>query len=91
MSHSYSQNHVHLVFSSKNREKLIANETQARLWPYMAGICRNHDILTFAIGGMSDHVHLLFRLPPTLSLARAVTLIKSNSSKWMNEHERRFA
>ena len=91
MSHSYSQNHVHLVFSTKNRENLIASETQARLWPYMAGICKNHDMLTFAIGGMADHVHLLFRLPPTLSLVRAVTLIKSNSSKWMNEHERRFA
>ena len=90
MSHSYSQNHVHLVFSTKNREKVIAPETQARLWPYMAGICKNHDMLTFAIGGMADHVHLLFRLPPTLSLVRAVTLIKSNSSTWMKENERRF-
>ncbi|HJX84224.1 MAG TPA: IS200/IS605 family transposase [Candidatus Angelobacter sp.] len=91
MSHSYSQNHVHLVFSTKNREKLIVPETQVRLWPYMAGICKNHDMLTFAIGGMADHVHLLFRLPPTLSLVRAVTLIKSNSSTWMKENEKRFA
>jgi len=64
---------------------------QERLWPYMTGICKNHDMLPFAVGGMPDHVHVLFRLPPTLALARAITLIKSNSSKWMGEHGRYFA
>ncbi|HWX56225.1 MAG TPA: IS200/IS605 family transposase [Verrucomicrobiae bacterium] len=91
MGHSYSQNHIHLVFSTKHREKLIVPEMQKRLWPYMAGICKNHEMLTFAIGGMPDHIHLLFRLPPRLALVRAVTLIKSNSSTWMNEHGKRFA
>ncbi len=91
MSHSYAQNHIHLVFSTKNRERLISNKMQERLWPYMTGICKNHDMLPFAVGGMPDHVHLLFRLPPTLALARAITLIKSNSSKWMSEHGRYFA
>ena len=91
MSHSYAQNHIHLVFSTKNRERLISNKMQERLWPYMTGICKNHDMLPFAVGGMPDHVHVLFRLPPTLALARAITLIKSNSSKWMGEHGRYFA
>ena len=91
MSHSYSQNHIHLVFSTKNRQRLIAPEIQIRLWPYIAGICKYHDMLSFAIGGMPDHVHALFRLPPTMTLVRAVTLIKSNSSKWMNERGMRFA
>jgi REP element-mobilizing transposase RayT len=44
-----------------------------------------------AINGMSDHAHVLFHLPPTVALAKAVQLIKTNSSKWMNEHGRRFA
>ena len=91
MSHSYAQNHIHLVFSTKNRERLIPHEMQVRLWPYMASICKNHGMLPFAVGGMPDHVHVLFRLPPTLALARAITLIKSNSSKWMGEHGRYFA
>ncbi len=91
MSHSYAQNHIHLVFSTKNREKLLPSEFLQRLWSYTAGICKNHDLLTFAVGGMEDHVHLLFRLPPTISLANAVTLIKSNSSKWIREKEKAFA
>jgi REP element-mobilizing transposase RayT len=48
-------------------------------------------MLSFAVGGMPDHVHVLFRLPPTLPLVRAVTLIKSNSSKWLREKGLRFA
>ena len=44
-----------------------------------------------AINGMADHVHILFHLPPTIALAKAVQLLKSNSSKWMNEHGRQFA
>jgi REP element-mobilizing transposase RayT len=86
MSHSYSQNHIHLVFSTKDREKLVPKTLQAPLWAYMAGICKSNDMLAFAIGGMEDHVHTLFRLPPTMTLARAVNLLKANSSSWMSEH-----
>ena len=91
MSHAYSQNHIHLVFGTKGREKTIAKNVQRRLWAYIAGICKNHSMLAFAVGGMDDHVHALFRLPPTLALAKAVSTIKSNSSRWMNERGTRFA
>lgn len=91
MSHSYAQNHVHLVFSTKGRQKLIAKALQRRLWAYIAGICKSYDMLVFAIGGLDDHVHALFRLPPTITLARAVSLIKSNSSRWMSEQGMKFS
>ncbi len=73
MSHSYAQNHIHLVFSTKNREKILARDFLPRLWAYTAAVCKNHDLLTFAVGGMEDHIHLLFRLPPTMPLANAVS------------------
>lgn len=91
MSHSYAQNHIHLVFSTKNREKLLAKEFLPRLWAYTAAVCKNHDLLPFAVGGMENHLHLLFRLPPTITLAHAVTLVKSNSSKWIRERGKKFA
>jgi REP element-mobilizing transposase RayT len=64
---------------------------QPKLWAYMAGIARNHDFLVLANGGIEDHVHLLIQLPPVLSLAKAVSLLKSNSSSWMSEHGMSFA
>jgi putative transposase len=38
-----------------------------------------------AIGGAADHVHILLSVPATLSVAKAVQLLKGNSSKWIRE------
>ena len=85
MSHSYVQNIVHLVFSTKERRKLIPAEFQPDLWAYVAGICKKNEIFVHAVGGMDDHIHSLIQIPSTLALARAVLAIKSNSSRWAHE------
>jgi REP-associated tyrosine transposase len=74
-----------LVFSTKGRRNAIAKEWQPRLWAYLGGICRNHEMIPLAIGGTENHVHLLIQLPPTIAPAKAVALLKANSSKWMGE------
>ena len=38
-----------------------------------------------AVGGVADHVHLLLSLPATLSISKAVQLLKGNSSKWLGD------
>jgi REP element-mobilizing transposase RayT len=91
MPHTFAQNVIHLVFSTKDRAKLIPKDLQPRLWAYAAGICKNHEILVHAIGGMDDHIHLLIQIPPSLSLADAVNAIKSNSSRWASEQGHKFA
>ena len=85
MSHSYSSNRVHLVFSTKKREKRISEDVQAKLWPYMAGIARNHGFEAIKVGGVEDHAHVLLVLPSTIPLAKAVQILKACSSKWLNE------
>jgi REP element-mobilizing transposase RayT len=91
MSHSYVQNHLHVVFSTEDREKLITKQMRAKLWSYMAGIARNHGFLVVANGCMEDHVHLLVLLPAIVPLAKAINWVKANSSKWMSEHGTKFA
>jgi REP-associated tyrosine transposase len=85
MSHTYTQNTIHLVFSTKDRRKLIHKEFKPRLCSYLAGICQKDGIFVHAIDGIEDHVHLLIQIPATLALANAVNTLKSNSSKWANE------
>src|SRR5215470_6569805 len=85
MSDTYSSLLVHCVFSTHNREPLISEAKQQRLWAYMGGIARTNGIKALAIGGMRDHVHLLLSLSSTMSVAKAIQLIKAGSSKWMNE------
>jgi putative transposase len=91
MSHSFSKNHVHVVFSTKDRRRTISETMQPEMWSYLAGICRNEKMVSVAVGGIADHVHLLFHLPPTISLAKAISVLKSNSSRWMNERGIKFA
>jgi len=82
----YVSSHFHIVYSTKGREPSIPEKIQPKLWAYMAGIAKNHGILALAIGGIEDHLHALISLPATMSIARAVQLLKANSSRWMNEH-----
>jgi REP element-mobilizing transposase RayT len=56
----------------------------------MAGICKHQKMIPVAINGVEDHVHLLFHLPSTLTLAKAINLIKVNSSGWMNDEGHKF-
>ncbi len=91
MSHTYSQNVLHVIFSTKDRQKTISPELQPQLWAYVAGVCKKLEIHIHAIGGIEDHLHLLIQVPPSLSLAKAILTIKSNSSRWANEQGHKFA
>jgi putative transposase len=42
------------------------------------------------INGIDDHVHVLLKLPPTISVADAIRVIKTNSSKWAHERRKKF-
>jgi putative transposase len=92
MPHSYVSSLYHCVWSTKERRRIIDAELEARVWPYMGGIARDHKMKALAIGGVEDHVHLLLSLPSTLNVAKAVQLIKGGSSKWIHEEfpRRRF-
>jgi REP element-mobilizing transposase RayT len=83
---SYVSNHVHIVFSTTSRLKLIGDDLRPKLWAYMAGIAKNHGMHAVAIGGIEDHVHALINLGPNLGISKAVQVLKANSSRWMNEH-----
>lgn len=85
MSHTYVSELVHVVFSTKGRQCLIPCDAQERLWSFPGGIARKNGFKTIAVGGISNHVHVLMSLPATIPLAKAVQLLKGGSSKWLNE------
>ena len=85
MGHTYVSNMVHYVFSTKHRQKLITPELEPRLWPYLGGIARENNMKAISIGGTDDHIHMLLSLPATISVAKAVQLIKGGSSKWVHD------
>jgi putative transposase len=82
---SYVSSYHHCVFSTKERRPLITRPLQERLWPFMGGIARQNRMTAVEIGGVQDHVHILLALPATISIAKALQLIKGGSSKWVHE------
>ena len=85
MANTYTSLHYHVIFSTKDREPSIRQDTEQRIWSYLGGIARENDIKALLIGGIEDHVHLLLGVPAVLALSKAVQLIKGGSSKWIKE------
>ena len=90
MSQSLVSNRVHVIFSTKERRPWIAPQHQQRLWTYIIAIGKNKGVPVLAIGGMEDHMHMLIALPASMPLAKAVQMIKANSSRFMRETQRDF-
>ena len=90
MGHSYHNVLIHIVFSTKERRKLIAREHQENLWRYITGIAKNLDTNVLSIGGMPDHIHILLAQPGMMPFSTIIQKIKINSSKWMEDTVRNF-
>ena len=83
MAHTYSNLLVHALFSTKKRAPLLDAELKVELFSYMGGIITQLRGKPLLIGGPEDHVHLLFVLPSSLSVADLMEKVKANSSKWV--------
>ncbi len=91
MPQSLSRILIHLVFSTKNRERLLTPDIQTELHPYLAGILDNIECTSLQVGGVEDHVHLFFGLSRTRTIADVVETVKTSSSKWIKTKGRQFA
>jgi putative transposase len=89
MAGAYCNLLYHFLFSTKGRRPLISSAMKPRLHDYIGGIVRGEDGDLLEINSVTDHVHLLVRLHPTRAVADMLRLIKSNSSRWVNETYRR--
>ncbi len=83
MPQSLSSILIHLIFSTKNRERFITANLEKELHPYMATIFRSQKSPTLSIGGSTDHVHILFALSRVSKIADVVEEVKTNTSKWI--------
>ena len=87
MPNTYTNLLFHIVYATKYRKPLIKANWQDDLYAYIGGIIRDEKGILLTAGGMSDHIHLLAKLPPTIAISNMLRLIKTNSSKWANERE----
>ena len=86
MPKTLNQVWIHAVWSTKHREPLIKRYFRGELNNYIKENALRWDIQVDVVNGMQDHIHLLFRLPTTITIAEALKQMKGASSRWVNEH-----
>jgi len=91
MAHTYPNVLIHCVFSTKQRRNTIPGELHEKLSMYFVGIGKGHELPVLCAGGTANHSHLLIALPTRVSLAKAVQVLKANSSRWLGDHGLDFA
>jgi len=87
MPDTFTQIHIHVVFAVQDRLSLINSDWRDRLYKYMVAIIQNHGHKVLTIGGMPDHVHLLFGFRPSQALSSLVQQLKRDSSAWINKEK----
>ncbi len=85
MAQSLAKIYIHAIFSTKHRAPLIAEDWSGELFQVLGGIVKKIDCMPILVGGVEDHVHLLFQLARTTTIAQVIGTIKSNSSAWVNQ------
>ncbi|WP_031526024.1 IS200/IS605 family transposase [Dyadobacter crusticola] len=84
MANTYSQVHLHFVFTPKHRAALIDPTWEDDLYKYITGIVQKNKHKMLAINGMEDHLHMLIGFQTTQSIASLMQDVKADSSQWIN-------
>ena len=85
MADSFTSLNYHLIFSTKERVPMLEVQNQERIWTFIGGVIKKNKGIALAIGGMTDHVHILCGIPTTTSVSKFIQQTKSASSRWINE------
>src|SRR4051812_35010160 len=85
MAQSLAKLYIHLVFSTKNRERVIPDEIRPALHAYMGGILRDLTCIPVEINTEPEHAHVLFLLARTIAPSDIVGQFKKGSTNWLQE------
>jgi putative transposase len=86
MPQSLAKVYLHVIYSTKNREPVLADAWRDELFRVTGGTINNLGCRSLIVGGVADHLHLLFELGRTISIAEAISKTKSTTSLWISQH-----
>lgn len=83
MLQSLTKLYAHLIFSTKNRQPFLDDEIGPRVHGYLATVVRSLDSPHVVVGGVADHVHILFDMGKLHAPVEFVERVKRESSKFV--------
>jgi putative transposase len=90
MAQSLAKIYIHLIFPTKNRERVIQDDVRVDLHQYMGGILRDLNSPSIEINTQPDHAHVLFSLSRTSSVSQVVQELKTGSSSWLKMQSKAY-
>ncbi len=76
----FTQLFVHCVWATWDRLPLLTTRLERPIYNAIIVKCHELKCEVIAIGGMPDHIHLLIRLHPTMSVSDLLKSVKGSSS-----------
>jgi REP element-mobilizing transposase RayT len=83
MPQSYARVALHAVWATKYRRRVLSAGIRPELHALMAQLVTNNGCTAIEVGGVEDHVHVLFALGRTVTIAKTLECVKTASSKWL--------
>jgi putative transposase len=77
--------YLHLIWATWERLPIITPEIERRLFRNIESEAQKQGCIVLALNGMPDHVHLLVKIPSTITIADLVKQVKGVSSHFVNE------
>jgi len=91
MPQSLAKIYVHLVFSTKNRERVLPDDIRPDLHAYMGGTLNGMGCSPIEINTEPDHAHVLFVLTRTETLSTVIGQLKKSANDWLRSRGPQFA
>jgi len=91
MPQSLAKIYIHLICSTKNRERVLPDEIRPDLHAYMGGTLRGLGCSPIEINTEPDHAHPLFVMTRTETLSDVVGQVKKTATDWLRARGPQFA
>ncbi len=80
LSHSKWNCKYHIVFAPKYRRQVIYSKIKADIGQILRKLCEIKKVEILEANACPDHIHILLKIPPNLSVAQFMGYLKGKSS-----------
>ena len=82
---SHTEVYLHCIWATRRRAPFVVPALERRIHRCIQSQARGLGCTVLALNGMTDHIHLLVRVPPTLATAPMIQQVKGASSYFTNK------
>ena len=80
LAHTSWNCQYHIVIVPKYRRQIIYGKYRAEIGKILRTICERYEVEIVEANACADHIHMLVRIPPKLSVSRFMGILKGKST-----------